>query len=572
MIWLRGIRLRLLGLMIIGTAALGAFGLVSYNAQQNLEEVVGTLASQRIPITDKLGDLRVALNASFRFSWAALAMSASGERREGYLKEVEQAMANFDEAHQKILTFSLAPKSRELVEASAKPWAEFKKYAGEMKTHLRKGSSEGDREARELMITRFPSIGTEVTSNLREVAKITDERNGQFIGEAREKVISATKAMIAVALISMLALWSLGLFVAATTSRRLTTVSDQVDQSAREVHGAADSLAGASQQLSSSAEEQASALEETSASLEELTGMVESNLKSAEQSVEESVQVKEISQKANGSMEELVASMKEIEQSNEKIEKLAKRIEEIGEKTELIDEIVFQTKLLSFNASVEAERAGEHGRGFAVVAQEVGNLAQMSGKSAVEIASIVKEAMKEARSVAEENRSRVSRGAELCEASSKELQSMQAAAVRIEESSQQILRASKEQSTGLRQIATSVEALNQATQQNAATSEESASASTELSEQARSLGDLVSELFMVVEGRAKGVGDGVGSNSGESKKSGERFVAGSGNVMRLEPRNGKKAIASLPQRNAAENGHLKKAAGAEGSQSSWESL
>ena len=65
-------------------------------------------------------------------------------------------------------------------------------------------------------------------------------------------------------------------------------------------------------------------------------------------------------------------------------------IQEIEDKTKAIDEIVFQTKLLSFNASVEAERAGEHGRGFSVVAQEVGNLAQLSGKSAAEINEILK--------------------------------------------------------------------------------------------------------------------------------------------------------------------------------------
>ena len=60
----------------------------------------------------------------------------------------------------------------------------------------------------------------------------------------------------------------------------------------------------------------------------------------------------------------------------------------------MINDIVFQTKLLSFNASVEAERAGEHGKGFAVVAQEVGNLATMSGESAEEITKILDESVK----------------------------------------------------------------------------------------------------------------------------------------------------------------------------------
>src|SRR5690606_36951178 len=115
-------------------------------------------------------------------------------------------------------------------------------------------------------------------------------------------------------------------------------------------------------------------------------------------------EVKQVSETANESMTKLEMSIKEILHSNEKIEQLVKVIGNIGEKTKVMDEIVFQTKLLSFNASVEAERAGEHGRGFAVVAQEVGNLAQMSGKSAQEIAEIVKSSIQEAEAITTENK------------------------------------------------------------------------------------------------------------------------------------------------------------------------
>src|SRR5690606_14658037 len=54
----------------------------------------------------------------------------------------------------------------------------------------------------------------------------------------------------------------------------------------------------------------------------------------------------------------------------------------VEEKTNMINDIVFQTKLLSFNASVEAARAGHHGKGFSVVAEEIGRLAETSGTSA----------------------------------------------------------------------------------------------------------------------------------------------------------------------------------------------
>ncbi len=66
-------------------------------------------------------------------------------------------------------------------------------------------------------------------------------------------------------------------------------------------------------------------------------------------------------------------------------------IGQIEQKTKVIHEIVFQTKLLSFNASVEAARAGDYGRGFSIVAEEIGNLALMSGQAAKDIASLLQE-------------------------------------------------------------------------------------------------------------------------------------------------------------------------------------
>ena len=102
--------------------------------------------------------------------------------------------------------------------------------------------------------------------------------------------------------------------------------------------------------------------------------------------------------------------MEEIKKSNEKIQEVVEIIQEIEEKTKAIDEIVFQTKLLSFNASVEAERAGEHGRGFSVVAQEVGNLAQLSGKSASGINEILGESIKRVKSISHDNSVKVDEG------------------------------------------------------------------------------------------------------------------------------------------------------------------
>lgn len=121
---------------------------------------------------------------------------------------------------------------------------------------------------------------------------------------------------------------------------------------------------------------------------------------------EETKQVSEQTQSSVSEGAQLVSELKESSMDMESLEKeisalkvdtqrelkkVVNSVTEVLNKTNLINDIVFQTKLLSFNASVEAARAGAHGKGFAVVAEEVGNLASSSGKAASEISELAGE-------------------------------------------------------------------------------------------------------------------------------------------------------------------------------------
>lgn len=285
-------------------------------------------------------------------------------------------------------------------------------------------------------------------------------------------------------------------------SKSLQKIADTAGAAAQQVASASNELAQSSEKLSSGAQEQASSVEETSASLTEIAGMASSNISIAEQtqkSVNEVLQISQVSQK---SMEQLSAAMNTIMQSNIRIEKLVNIIQEIGEKTQIIDDIVFKTQLLSFNASVEAERAGEHGRGFSVVAQEVGNLAQLSGKAALEISAIVKSSIKEAESAASENKVNVVTGEKLATETKEKIGSALSALTHSLNNISKIVDASKEQGSGINQISISVDSISHLTQETASVSEESASAGTELASQAASLMAVVKELNEFVNGKS----------------------------------------------------------------------
>jgi methyl-accepting chemotaxis protein len=142
------------------------------------------------------------------------------------------------------------------------------------------------------------------------------------------------------------------------------------------------------EKLNESSTTTAANLEETAASLEEMT----SNLRSSTQNVEKMSNIAmSVTSKAT-SGENLA------KQTAQAMEEINKEVTSINEAITVIDNIAFQTNILSLNAAVEAATAGEAGKGFAVVAAEVRNLASRSAEAAKEIKELVESATKKANS------------------------------------------------------------------------------------------------------------------------------------------------------------------------------
>jgi methyl-accepting chemotaxis protein len=212
------------------------------------------------------------------------------------------------------------------------------------------------------------------------------------------------------------------------------------------LQNSADTLLDNVSTLSSSSNQAAASLEETAAALEEITSNITNNTENVVQMASHGNEVKDFVSKGQNLANKTTTAMDEIN-----VEVIA-----IREAISVIDQIAFQTNILSLNAAVEAATAGEAGKGFAVVAQEVRNLASRSADAANEIKILVENATNKA-----DNGKTISN--EMIEGYTKLNNSINKTLELISG----VETASKEQLHGIEQINTAVTELDRQTQQNA---------------------------------------------------------------------------------------------------------
>jgi len=244
----------------------------------------------------------------------------------------------------------------------------------------------------------------------------------------------------------------------------------EVRHSTDSITTASAEIATGNQDLSARTEQTASNLQQTASSMEQLTGTVKQTADSARTANQLASSAQASAAKGGDVVAQVVTTMQDINASSKKIADI------IG----VIDGIAFQTNILALNAAVEAARAGEQGRGFAVVAAEVRNLAQRSAQAAKEIKGLIGASVE-----------RVESGSRLVADAGSTMSEIVASVQRVTDIIGEITAAASEQSQGIGQVNTSVNQLDQMTQQNAALVEESAAAAESLKDQAQKLAQVI---------------------------------------------------------------------------------
>ncbi len=303
-------------------------------------------------------------------------------------------------------------------------------------------------------VSKLRMIITDLTHIISEFAKgnfdVEVEHKEAFVGEY-EVIYSELQDMV---------------LVISDTMHHIDDVAGQVSDGSTE-------LAKSSQDLAQNANEQAASIQKLLETVTEVTEQVIENTRTTDKAHDDANLIGEQTKISTAMMHELTEAMELIKETSNEIGKIIVDIEEIAS----------ETNLLSLNAAIEAARAGEAGKGFAVVADQIRTLAENSAASAVTTKELIDKSILE-----------IQKGNEITEQTAEAMNRVIQEMDNIVMAVANIRIASDKQSVSVKSIEQGFESISSVVQNNSVSAMQTSTTCEELSSQAATLKELVSQF------------------------------------------------------------------------------
>lgn len=474
--WFKGLKIshKLYFLVAIGSVFILLISMVGYSVNANTTKALNVIYKENLVAIADLGVVRASLNRLLADTLNLFQQTTNAETK-ALIDDMDTTKANSSKALEEFETTNPSEQVKRKLD-------EFKKIRVSFWQKMGAAISLGKQNKNAQAYAVYKSMQTDVNNYrqcILDMSTMQEEEAKQTFDNSIKATQTANVFLIIIGFASLSLMIFLGIFITSAITKPIQQAIGELTTGSSEVSAASSQVEAASHSLAEGSQEQAASIQETSSTLEETSSMVQQNNENTKQAAILAKNTKDYAAKSNKEMASMMVSMDDLKQSSHEISKIMK----------VIDEIAFQTNILSLNAAVEAARAGDAGKGFAVVAEEVRNLAQRSAQAAKDTAGII-----------EKNIVLSDKSANVAREVNESLTQIDLESKKVSELLEEISTATEEQSRGVGEINKAIQQMEQIMQSNSATADESASASRELASQAANVNEIVRSLIALIDG------------------------------------------------------------------------
>ncbi|MBC86007.1 MAG: hypothetical protein CL677_02420, partial [Bdellovibrionaceae bacterium] len=277
----------------------------------------------------------------------------------------------------------------------------------------------------------------------------------------------------------------------------------ELEKTVKESNETSNQLADGAVELSDVANNQASSVQESASAIEQIRGMLAQSGNRVKQATGSCNSLEDAAGKGQSNIQNMVSDIDSIAKASTELESIREMMSQIEQKTDVINQIVFKTQLLSFNASIEAARAGVHGRGFSVVAVEVGKLATLSGDASTVIGELLENSKRQVDSIVNSIEDKVEKGHTSSTMAKESFDLMAGELRKVSQHIVGIASANDEQEQGLNEVAKAMEQLSMATSTTGTRAEDVATLAKTIKSQSEGLNVHIARMKMDKKNKRK---------------------------------------------------------------------